>query len=92
MLVGTTVGVGAVGVGGADALVGVTAPTALESPIGVGRLVENVAVAWPSAANIAPTADQARLPSSKMPTIPTMMAISRAGEASSGRADRSTSF
>jgi hypothetical protein len=27
-----------------------------------------------------------------MPTMPTMMAISRAGEPSSGRADRSTSF
>jgi hypothetical protein len=27
-----------------------------------------------------------------MPTMPTIMAISRAGEPSSGRADRSTSF
>jgi len=60
--------------------------------VGVGRPVEIEDVASPSAENSAPTADQARLPSSKMPTMPTMMAISRAGEPSSGRADRSTSF
>jgi hypothetical protein len=60
--------------------------------VGVGRFVVNEEVASPRAENSAPTADQARLPSSRMPTMPTMMAISRAGEPSSGRADRSTSF
>ena len=58
----------------------------------VGLPGDNDEVASPSAENSAPTADQARLPSSKMPTMPTMMAISRAGEPSSGRADRSTSL
>jgi hypothetical protein len=67
-------------------------PTSAVSRVGVGLPVESDEVASPRAENSAPTADQARLPSSKMPTMPTMMAISRAGEPSSGRADRSTSF
>jgi hypothetical protein len=66
--------------------------TSAVSRVGVGRAVETLDVASPRAENSAPTADQARLPSSRMPTMPTMMAISRAGEPSSGRADRSTSF
>jgi hypothetical protein len=70
----------------------VAVPTSAVNRVGVGLLVESDEVASPRAENSAPTADQARLPSSKMPTMPTIMAISRAGEPSSGRADRSTSF
>jgi hypothetical protein len=45
----------------------------------------------PTAETNAPIADHARLPSSRMPTIPTMVAISRAGEPSSdGGAGRAT--
>ena len=48
-------------------------------------------VAAPTADASAPTADHARLPNSKMPTMPTMVAISRAGEPSSdGGAGRAT--
>ena len=75
---------------GVAAAIGVDVPTSAVSRVGVGRLVDNDDVASPNAANNAPTADQAKLPSSRMPTMPTMMAISRAGEPSSGRADRST--
>ena len=65
-------------------------PTSAVSRVGVGLPVESDEVASPRAENSAPTADQARLPSSNIPTMPTMMAISRAGEPSSGRAGRST--
>jgi hypothetical protein len=98
--VGAIGGVGVSAAGGVGALVsadtGVRAaaivgvPMSAVSRVGAGRPVDNDEVASPSAENIAPTADQARLPSSRMPTMPTMMAISRAGEPSSGRADRST--
>src|SRR5690348_5556685 len=61
--------------------------------IAVGNLVgegrgDRLDAAAPSAANRAPTADQARLPSSTMPTMPTIMATSRARDESSGGAPR----
>jgi hypothetical protein len=80
----------AAGAGAVSAAVGVA--TTAESGAGVGRPFETEDVTPPRALNSAPTADQARLPSSKMPTMPTIVAISRAGEPSSGRVGRSTSF
>jgi hypothetical protein len=74
------------------AAIGVGVPIIAETGPGVGRASEIVDVTLPSALNRAPTADQARLPRSKMPTMPTMVAISRVGEPSSGRAERSTSL
>jgi hypothetical protein len=87
MLVGAGVSLALLAARGVSVAVATTAA----SRVGVGRLVRT-AVASPSAPNNAPTADQARLPSSRMPTMPTIAAIKRAGEPSSGRAGRSTSF
>ena len=85
-------GVAIMGVGCSVArLLGVTGVTTTTNLVGVGRPGEIRAVASPRAEKSAPTADQARLPSSRMPTMPTMVAISRAGLPSSGRAGRSTS-
>jgi hypothetical protein len=81
----------AVWVARAPAVAAAGVPANAVSRVGVGP-PDNVEVTAPTALNSAPTADQARLPSSRMPTIPTMMTISRAGEPSSGRADRSTSL
>src|SRR5438477_10854140 len=69
---------------------GVTAATG-PSVDGGGFVAESADAAAPRAASSAPTADQARLPSSRMPTMPTMVAISRPGEPSSdGGAGRAT--
>lgn len=86
--VGKTVGGSAVGVGASSvaeaAGSGVTADTGASVGGGGGLAAEDSAeLAAPTADASAPTADQARLPSSKMPTMPTMVAISRAGEPSS---------
>jgi hypothetical protein len=71
---------------------GVTAATG-PSVAGAGGLTaeDSAELAAVTAEASAPTADQARLPSSKMPTMPTMVAIRRAGEPSSdGGAGRAT--
>lgn len=68
---------------------GVTATTGAR----VGTALDDVNAddAKPIAPNSAPTADHARLASSKMATMPTIMAIGRAGEPSSdGGAGRAT--
>ena len=69
---------------------GVTATTG--ASVGGPALADDSAEpAAPAAETSAPTADQARLPSSRMPTMPTIVAISRAGEPSSdGGAGRAT--
>src|ERR1051326_1645779 len=89
--VATRVGVGAATVGEAAAM-GVTAAAGASVGGGGGAAAdESAEPAEPTADSSAPTADQARLPSSKMPTMPTMVAISRAGEPSSdGGAGRAT--
>src|SRR6266511_2590500 len=66
---GPTVGRG-VTVGGAATAMAV-------SRTGVGRAPASEPVASPTAENRAPTADHARLPSSRMPTMPTIVAIKR---------------
>jgi hypothetical protein len=69
----------------------VTAATGTSVTSGGLFAVLRAELAAPTADANAPTADHARLPNSKMPTMPTMVAISRAGEPSSdGGAGRAT--
>jgi hypothetical protein len=58
---------------------------------GDGFAEDNAVLAAPTAETNAPIADQATLPRRRMPTMPTIVAISRAGEPSSdGGAGRAT--
>ena len=87
------VGVGAAGPGVAVLTIVAAGVTATTGPSvgGDDRAEVSAAPAEPTADASAPTADHARLPSSRMPTMPTIVAIRRVGEPSScGGAGRAT--
>jgi hypothetical protein len=81
---GATVGCGVGSCVGASVGTGRGVGSAVTARFNVGRLTGSAAVASPTAENIAPIADQNKLPNSRMPTMPTIVAMMRPGEPSSG--------